>query len=374
MVMGKTTENHKQFMQMALNEARKGAGKVSPNPMVGCVIVSGGKVISTGYHPCFGGPHSEVVALTKVKGSLKDATMYLTLEPCCHTRKKTPPCVPLVLKSGIRNLVIAMKDPNPAVSGRGIKILRKNGIKCVIGVLENEARELNKPYIKWVTRQLPYVTLKWAMSLDGKIAARGGDSMWISSKESRSQVHALRAQTDAILVGIGTVLKDNPYLTAHGKGRNPLRLVIDPELKIPLNSNVLNEQAKTIVFYDKSKEKLLNHKLNKIGETTHKTVGLRTNKNGHVYLKELVKYLASERTASLLIEGGGHTNAQALEQRIVDEIIAYVSPIVIGGRDAVTPVEGLGSKTIEKSIKFVNWVVSNSGPDFKITARLDTRN
>ncbi|MBU2613948.1 MAG: bifunctional diaminohydroxyphosphoribosylaminopyrimidine deaminase/5-amino-6-(5-phosphoribosylamino)uracil reductase RibD [Elusimicrobia bacterium] len=359
-----------KFMQLALKLAQKGAGKVSPNPMVGCVITQGDRIISTGYHKYFGGPHAEIEALSKVKKPLNKATMYLTLEPCSHTKKKTPPCVPVVLNSGIKRLFIAMKDPNPAVNGRGVKILQKNGIKCSTGLLESEAKELNKAYIKWVTQKLPYITLKWAMSLDGKIATEAGDSKWISSQTSRDLVHRMRGQIDSILVGIGTVLKDNPYLTTHGKGRNPVRLIIDPDLRIPLNSNVLNKESKTIIFYDKSKDKLLKPKLEQICKKYQYCVGIRSNLKGIINLKELIKYLAAERVASLLIEGGGNTHAQAIEQGIADEIMCFVSPKVIGGKDAITPVEGIGVNLVEQSINLTNWVVNKSGEDLMISAKI----
>ncbi|OGS18698.1 MAG: riboflavin biosynthesis protein RibD [Elusimicrobia bacterium RIFOXYA2_FULL_40_6] len=362
--------NHEKFMQLALELAQKGAGKVSPNPMVGCVIAQGNRLLSTGYHPYFGGPHAEIEALSKVKGSLSKATMYLTLEPCSHTKKKTPPCAPVVLNSGIKRLFIAMKDPNPAVNGKGVRILQKNGIKCTAGLLEAEAKELNKAYIKWVTQKLPYVTLKWAMSLDGKIATKGGDSKWISSQPSRTLVHRMRSQIDSILVGIGTVISDNPSLTTHGKGRNPTRIVIDPELRIPINSNVLNQESKTIIFYAKSKENILKPKLELIRINNQYCVALRSNANGNLNLKELIKYLSTQNIASLLIEGGGATHAQAIEQGIADEIVCFINPRIIGGKDAITPVEGKGIKLVHEALKLTNLAVNKSGKDLMIVAKV----
>ncbi|MEW6042255.1 MAG: bifunctional diaminohydroxyphosphoribosylaminopyrimidine deaminase/5-amino-6-(5-phosphoribosylamino)uracil reductase RibD, partial [Elusimicrobiota bacterium] len=245
-----------KYLRIALELAKKGAGFVSPNPMVGCVIVKNDKIIGRGYHCCFGEPHAEINAIRSVRSPLllKGSTMYVNLEPCSHTNKKTPPCVPEIIKAGIKKVTLSMKDPNPQVNGRGISQLKSAGIRCQAGLLEKEARELNMSYIKWITKNTPYVISKWAMSIDGKIATKTGDSRWISSDEARKYTHKLRGEVDAVMVGIGTVLKDNPTLTSRiddrqGRGcmgHQPLRVLLDPDLKVPLNANIINKDAGTI--------------------------------------------------------------------------------------------------------------------------------
>ncbi|MFN3966130.1 MAG: bifunctional diaminohydroxyphosphoribosylaminopyrimidine deaminase/5-amino-6-(5-phosphoribosylamino)uracil reductase RibD [Endomicrobiia bacterium] len=346
-----------KFMQIAIDLAKKGTGKVSPNPLVGCVIVKNNKIISNGYHQYFGGPHAEILALRNLpknlsKNSLSKITLYINLEPCCHYNKKTPPCVPEIIKSGIKKLVIAMKDPNPEVNGKGINQLKKSGIECKVGILQKEAEELNKFYIKWVTKKIPYVILKWAMSIDGKIATKTGDSKWISSQESRKYVYKLRSQVDAVLVGIKTVLKDNPYLTAHGEGRNPARIIIDPYLKIPENANVLSNEAKTIIICSKqSKERV--KKILKIKPNINiEFLYFKSNKEQKIEFKEILEILARKNISSILVEGGGTTNAIALESDCVDEVLVFISPKIIGGENAITPVEGNGIEKISSAPLF----------------------
>ncbi|OGS21497.1 MAG: riboflavin biosynthesis protein RibD [Elusimicrobia bacterium RIFOXYA2_FULL_39_19] len=358
-------------MSLALTLALKGAGKVSPNPMVGAVVVKNGKVIATGYHPYFGGPHAEAVALSKAGKNARGAALYITLEPCCHLDKKTPPCVPTILKYGIKDLYIAMKDPNPRVNGKGLKILQQNGINCKTGILEEQSRELNKYYIKWITQKMPYVTLKWAMSLDGKIATASGDSKWITSTNSRALVHQARAEMDAILVGINTVIKDNPYLTSHGKGKNPVRVIIDPQLRIPLSSNVLksdkNNPIKTIIFYVNTNPEIIKDKLEYITSKHRKCECYCINYKNNQYLKHIMKYLAKIGISSVLIEGGGTTHSLALEQGIADEVMAFISPKIIGGRNAITPVEGTGIDRVSKALNITNWHTQHIGEDLLIT-------
>ena len=229
-----TNQIDEKYMRMALRLAEKARGRTSPNPMVGAVVVKDGRVIATGYHKRAGEPHAEAIALAKAGAAAKGATLYVTLEPCSHSNKRTPPCSPLVIQSGVKRVVIAMIDPNPKVSGGGVRAIRKAGVEVVTGVLEPEASRLNEEFIKHVTKKVPFVTLKIAQTLDGKIATASGESKWITGKEAREAGHRLRDRNDAILAGINTVLKDNPSLTTRiAGGRDPLRVIVDSALRIP---------------------------------------------------------------------------------------------------------------------------------------------
>lgn len=348
-----------KFMKIALELAKKGKGKVSPNPFVGCVIVKNNKIISKGFHQFFGGPHAEISALKNLpenldKKTLSKATLYINLEPCCHYNKKTPPCVPEIIKSGIKKLVIAMKDPNPEVNGKGIKELQDAGIKCRVGILKNQAEELNKFYIKWITKKLPYVIMKWAMSIDGKIATKTGNSKWISSTESRKYVYELRSEMDAVLVGIKTILKDNPYLTSHGHGKNPIRVIIDPHLKISKNANVFSKDAKTIIICserNKEKSERILEEISKDNENVE-FLYFELDRGGKINFKEIFQTLGKRNISSLLIEGGGTTNSLALKSGCIDEILVFLSPKIVGGEKAITPVEGSGIEKISSAIVF----------------------
>ena len=245
--------NEEKFMREALRIAKNAEGRTSPNPMVGAVIVRDEKIIAEGWHRKAGTPHAEIHALNMAGDLAKDSTLYVTLEPCSHFGR-TPPCANAIVNAGIKKVVIAMTDPNPKVAGRGIEILKNAGIEVEVGILEDQARRLNEVFIKWITTQKPFVTLKTAMSLDGKIAAATGQSQWITSEESRRKVHQLRDINDAIMVGIGTVLADNPSLTTRiDGGKNPIRIIVDSQLRTPINANVIVDgQAKTIIATTKN--------------------------------------------------------------------------------------------------------------------------
>lgn len=353
------------FSVSVLDIAKKGAGYVSPNPLVGCVITKNNEVVATGYHKCFGGPHAEKVALRRAGQNARGATMYVNLEPCCHTNKKTPPCVPEIVSSGIKNVVVSMKDPNPSVNGKGIKLLRSKGINVKVGILEQEAKKLNKFYMKYITKKLPYVILKYAMSFDGKIATKNGDSKWISSEKSRDFVHKLRSEVDAVLVGVNTIVKDNSELTAHGKGRNPIRIVIDPELRIPMNSKILKTKfAQTIIVTSKMRK--TEKKLERMNRRNLKVVCFNTSKNGKIRFKQIAKCLAKMNIASILVEGGGETNALALNSGIVDEIMMFIAPKIIGGKNAVGPVGSEGVSKIKYALNTGKMYTEFIGKDLLI--------
>ncbi|OGS43868.1 MAG: riboflavin biosynthesis protein RibD [Elusimicrobia bacterium RIFOXYD2_FULL_34_15] len=341
-------------MQLALKLAKKGVGKVSPNPQVGCVIVRNNKIIATGYHKHFGGSHAEIDALNNCKNP-EGATMYVNLEPCCHYNKKTPPCVPEIIKLGIKKVVVAMKDPNPLVSGKGIKQLRVNNVKVEIGILEEEAEKLNETYIKYITKKIPFVILKLAFSIDGKTKTFTGDSKWISSESSRKIVHKLRSITDAILVGSNTVLVDNPSLTSHGIGKNPRRVVLDANLETPFNSNVLNNEAKTIIATSKQSDRKKKEKLSNLGV---KILELPDN-NGFIDLKKLLVELGKLEISSLIVEGGETVARAFLKARLVDKINFFICPKIINNekyvKDAII-VKNVSVKKIENDLLYEGYL------------------
>ncbi len=337
------TDEDRKFMQLVIKLAKKGQGKVSPNPMVGCVIVKNGKILSTGYHKYFGGPHAEVEALKKCKNP-KDATMYVNLEPCCHYNKKTPPCVPQIINSGIKKVVIATKDPNPAVGGKGIRQLKVKGVKCKVSVMEKEAKKLNETYIKYIKTKTPFVILKMAYSLDGKTKTESGDSKWLSSEKSRETVHQLRSRTDAILVGINTVLKDNPKLTSHGKGKNPVRVILDTGLKIPFSTNVLNGKSKTIIATSINSNRVKKEKLKKMG------IGIieLPLKNNFLDIKKLLVKLGKMSISSLIVEGGETVAKSFLKEKLVDKIMFFICPKIINSTEYVKNAADVKNISVEK--------------------------
>jgi len=337
------------YMRMALELARKGKGWTTPNPLVGAVIVKGGRVIGQGYHQKYGQPHAEVNAIASAKEDVTGATLYVTLEPCSHFGK-TPPCSDLLIDKNIKRVVVGTLDPNPLVAGKGIERLRSNGIEVVTGVLEEESQKLNEIFIKYIVTKEPFVVMKNAMSLDGKIATVTGESQWISGESSRKQVHSLRHELAGIMVGIETIIKDDPQLTSRTlNSRNPIRIVVDSQLRIPIDSKVLTQQdkAKTIVATTKS--------ANKEKVDTLKQMGIEVivtkEKLGRVDLQELMKVLGAKGIDSILLEGGATLNFSALEEGIVDKIQSYIAPKIIGGKEAKTAVEGAGIQSLKSAFQ-----------------------
>lgn len=337
-------------MRMALRLAAKAAGRTSPNPMVGAVVVKSGKVIASGYHKKAGEPHAEALALNKAGSAAKGATLYVTLEPCSHTNKRTPPCTPLVIQSGVKRVVIAMIDPNPRVSGGGIKALRKAGIEVVTGVLEEEARKLNEAFIKHITTGMPFVTLKIAQTLDGKIATAKGESQWITGVEARAAGHRLRDQNDAILVGVNTVLKDDPSLTARiDGGRDPIRIVLDSRLRTPPAARILMQRstAKTYIatLPNASKDRIVT-----LLDTGAEII-LGRARNGKVDLAHLLKLIGSFGIASVLIEGGAEVHASALKAGIVDKVVLFMAPMFMTGHDSLCSIGGTSPLRLDRATK-----------------------
>ncbi len=341
-------------MKRALELAKLGEGYTSPNPLVGAVIVKKGKIIGEGYHEKHGENHAEVNAFLNAKENVKGADMFVTLEPCSH-QGKTPPCADRIVKEGINRVFIGMKDPNPLVAGRGIEILEKNGIEVKSGVLEKEAKELNEIFIKYITKNKPFCILKTAMSLDGKIATSTGDSKWISNEKSRNHVHQLRHRVSGIMVGIGTVLADDPMLTTrleNKKGKDPHRIIVDTEGKIPLDSKILNlkSDSKTIIA---TTEKISSEKIRSLEDKDAEVV-ISPLKNNKVDLNYLFDYLAKMGIDSILVEGGSTLNESLLKENLIDKVITFIAPKIIGGSNAKTPVAGEGFKYVKDAVNLEN--------------------
>ena len=355
------------FMRTALKLARRGAGRVSPNPMVGAVIVKHGKIKGEGYHRFFGGAHAEINALEQAGKAAQGADIYVNLEPCSHFGK-TAPCVDALIKSGIKRVFIGMVDPNPEVSGRGVKKLKKAGIEVKQGILEKECRRLNESFIKYITKREPFITLKSAAGLDGKIAAYTGDSKWITCEKSRKLVHRLRFESDAVMAGVGTVIADDPLLNVRmvKKARKePFRVIIDSGLKIPLQSKILKPGAAEKTLVAVLKEKSVSKKAEKI-----KKIGARiipvSGENNRIDLKKLLRILAKQGIASILLEGGSEVNAAALEAGIVDKIMLFYAPKLIGGKKSFSIIGGQGKEYIRDSVNIDKIEIKRVGSDFVV--------
>lgn len=359
------------YMQRALEIARLGAGKTNPNPMVGAVIVKHNRIIGEGYHAFYGGPHAEVNAIENATESVEGAEIYVTLEPCSHYGK-TPPCAMKLIEKRFSKVYIAMQDPNPLVAGRGIQMLIKQGIDVEVGLLEAEARSLNEVFIKYITQKKPFCVLKAAMTLDGKIATVTGESKWITSDEARTYVHRLRHEMKAIMVGINTVLKDDPYLTArleNEKGTDPVRVIVDSHLRIPLEAKVLHldSEAPTLIATTDAAD---SGKAMALQSMKNVQLIFTPQKDGRVDLNYLMSALAEQGIDSVLLEGGAMLNASALESGIVDKIVMFVAPKILGGAAAPTPVGGEGIKVLEQAVKLENMRGIPMGVDLMIQANV----
>ncbi len=366
-----------RFMWMALDLARQGRGYTSPNPMVGSVVVKDGEVVGTGFHKAAGTAHAEDIALEKAGEQARGATLYVNLEPCCH-HGRTPPCVEKIIDSGIKKVVVAMTDPNPVVNGKGMDILRENGVKVKAGILEEHARQLNEIFVKYITTGRPFVIVKAASTLDGKLATREGDSRWITGEKARQQVHRLRSRADGILVGIETVLHDNPYLTTRlaeedGSGyagtggsdekenRDAVRIILDSRARLPLDARVINREspAPTIVAVTDEAEPGRCAALQEQGVEVLRLPA----KNGLVSLPALMKTLGDREMTCLLVEGGGTVNYSFLEEDFVNKLYMFYAPIVCGGRNAPSSFGGSGIERIEEAWRITNIEFKQYGED-----------
>lgn len=354
---------NERFMNLAIELAKKGIGKVNPNPLVGAVIVKDGKIIGQGYHKRYGDGHAEVNAFKSINEDATGATMYVTLEPCAHYGK-TPPCVDRIIENKISKVVIGMLDPNPLVSGKGIEKLKNAGIEVEVGILEEECKKINEVFIKYITTKKPFVVMKTAMSLDGKISTKTGESKWISSEEARLHVHTLRNKFSGIMVGINTVMKDNPELTCRiVEGNDPIRIIVDSTLRIPMESKILeNHDNKTIIA---TTEKADITKAKKLIKNNIKVL-IINEKNGQVDLNELMRKLGELNIDSILLEGGATLNYSALEENIVDKVMMYISPKIIGGEMSKTPVGGNGIDKLNNAFKLENITTRNVGEDILV--------
>ena len=348
-----------KYMKYALTLARKGLGKVNPNPLVGAVLVKSGKIIGEGYHEFYGGAHAEINALKSACESVEGATLYVTLEPCSHYGK-TPPCVEAIIKNKIAKVIIGSLDPNPLVSGKGILRLKEAGVQVVTGVLEGECKKLNEVFMKYIEKKEPFVMLKSAMTLDGKIATVTGESKWITSEAARHEVHQLRNAFSGIMVGVETIIQDDPQLTCRiMNGRNPIIIVVDSRLRIPMTSKILTGESKVIVATTKQAEESKISQLQELGIS----VLILKSHNGRVDLKQLMRQLGQLGIDSILLEGGASLNDSALKAGIVDKVQFYIAPKIIGGEKAKTPVGGEGIKHLEDAIQIKDLKMQVVGND-----------
>lgn len=355
------------YMQLALQLARKGCGWVTPNPMVGAVIVKDGEIIGQGWHEKYGQPHAERNALDSCKLSPESATMYVTLEPCCHYGRQ-PPCTDAILEAGIQRVVVGSEDPNPLVRGKGIQILRAHGIEVTEGVLQEDCKQLNEVFFHYVKTGCPFVVMKYAMTLDGKIAAYTGASKWITGETARNHVQEQRHRYSAIMVGAGTVLSDDPMLSCRiAGGKNPIRIICDTHLRTPVTAQVVTtaRQIPTIFATCCPDAKR---------QSAYVSAGCRIlhlrEKDGHVDLRHLMTQLGQEQIDSILLEGGGTLNWSALESGIVQKIQAYIAPKLFGGQASKTPIEGMGVESPAKAFHLKNSTWTRLGDDFLIESEV----
>ena len=357
----------KGWMKWAIRLAEKGRGRTSPNPMVGAVVVKDGKVLGEGYHRRAGEPHAEMIALRKAGEEAKGATLYLNLEPCTHYGK-TPPCAPAVIEAGLRRVVVGMEDPNPLVKGRGIEALRRAGLEVELGVLEKECGRLNEAFCKFIVSEEPFVILKTAATLDGKIATRIGESQWISGEASRRLVHQLRNHVDGVVVGIGTVLRDDPLLTARIKGgRDPYRIVLDSRLRIPANAKVIEvSPSRTIIATTKLAPR------DKVEELQKKGVQVMVcdSREERVDLKNCLSKLGEMGMMSLLVEGGSELSGSFLDRRLIDKIFLFLSPRLIGDPQAPGIFGGHGVTHLKEAIPLKNLKFRKMGEDILLEGYL----
>lgn len=355
------------YMKRALELAKKGAGHTSPNPMVGCVVVKDGRIVTEGYHERYGEFHAERNALTRCEEDLTGAEMYVTLEPCCH-QGNTPPCTDIIIERSIGKVYVGSMDPNPKVAGKGVKILQEHGIEVETGVLEKECLALNEIFFHYITTGIPYVAMKYAMTLDGKIASCTGDSKWVTGEKARHHVHELRKQYSAILAGIGTVLADDPMLNCRiEEGVDPVRVVCDSTLRIPLSSQLVKTAGDIPVIVAYAKE-------NPEKEKALLQAGVElisAGRDGRVDLAVLMRELGKRKIDSVLVEGGGAIHGSLLKSGLVQKIYCYLAPKLIGGREASSPVEGDGFSRMKDALPVTEIEILSLGEDICISGRVE---
>ena len=361
-------QKKEEYMRRALELARKGEGHTSPNPMVGCVVVKDGRIISEGYHEKYGEFHAERNALTRCTEDTAGADLYVTLEPCCH-QGKTPPCTDIIIEKKIARVFVGSMDSNPLVAGKGVQILRDHGIYVETGIMDAECRKLNEVFYHYIATKTPFVVMKYAMTLDGKIACATGDSKWVTGEIARTQVHRMRGRYRGIMVGIGTVLADDPMLNCRVEGGvDPVRIICDSNLHIPIESQIVKTASDIETIVACSQEALESErKQEKIRRLKEAGIQIIGTEGAHgVNLVELMKKLGGQNIDSILLEGGGTLNASALEDGIVNKVYAYIAGKLIGGMDARSPVEGMGIDRMADAITLQNVEIEKLGDDFCI--------
>ena len=360
-----------KYMRRAIELAKKGEGFTNPNPMVGCVVVKDGKIISEDYHHRYGEYHAERNALLKCSEDTEGAELYVTLEPCCH-HGKTPPCTDIIIEKGIKKVYVGSSDPNPLVDGGGNRILKENGIEVIEHVLEEECDVINEIFFHYIKNKIPFVAMKYAMTLDGKIAAHTGDSKWITSEEARGHVHLLRKRYAGIMAGIGTVIADNPMLNCRiCEGADPVRIICDTSLRIDFDSNIVNTAHEIPVIIACAAE-ASEEKEKRLKEKGVQIVRVDRTEEGKLDLRELMRYLGHEKKIdSVLLEGGGTLNASALTQGIVNKVYAYIAPKLIGGASSKSPIEGEGIDLMRDAVNIKNADIIRLGNDICISGNIE---
>lgn len=354
--------NDYDYMQLALNLAQSADGQTTPNPLVGAVVVKDNQILGMGAHLKAGEPHAEIHALTMAGEKAKGATIYVTLEPCSH-HGRTPPCADLIIKKELKRVVIATTDPNPKVAGRGIAKLRNAGIDVEVGLLKAEADQINQIFYHYIKTKKPFVTLKSATSLDGKIATVTGESQWITGEEARRDVHQYRHQHDAILVGVGTVLADNPTLTTRLQlgGKNPTRIILDHKLRTPLDANVVRDgKAETWIITSSSASP------EKIANLREAGVKVLQVSNERIQIGEMLTLLGEHGISSLFVEGGAEVNGSFLLEGAVNQVVTYIAPKLIGGKFAPTAFGGTGIEKIDDVLSLEIKHIEKIGEDIKV--------
>lgn len=375
-------KKHEDYMHMALALAKQGEGKVSPNPMVGCVVVKDGRVIAKGYHETYGGFHAERNALLHCEEDTEGAELYVNLEPCCHYGK-TPPCTEIILEKKIKKVYVGCLDPNPKVAGKGIDILRAHGVQVETGILEDECRRLNEVFFHYIEEKMPFAVMKYAMTLDGKIACETGDSKWVTSTAARNYVQCMRNRYRGIMAGIGTVLADNPLLNCRMEGgKNPVRIICDTKLRIPWDSRIVetSKESETVIAWNPQAAEALAKRPKTVEETTEylKNKGItlleiplkKDSDRAILDLRELFCQLGTRGIDSILLEGGGTLNASALQENLIQRVYAFIAPKLVAGAAAKSPVEGRGILKMKDAVKLQDIEISSFGEDICISGRI----
>ena len=355
-----------KFMREALRQARKGLGRTSPNPAVGAVVVMEGRIIAKGYHRRAGCPHAEVEALKKIGGRAPGGTLYVTLEPCNH-QGKTPPCTEAIWKSGIKRVVVGLRDPNPNVAGGGCEFLRDKGLKVQTGVLEEACRKHHAAFIKFVTTGRPFVIAKSALTLDGWTGTSTGHSKWVTGEKARQWVHRLRNRVDAVMVGVGTVIADNPLLTTRlnrGRGKDPLRIVLDTALRIPREANVLNHESSSMTYLVVGPQ-VSEAALRNVQKKGVEVIRCPT-REGRIDLAALMDLLGHMSLTSLLVEGGASVMGSMLRERLVDQFYVFKAPKILGGNDGIPMAAGLGPRKMDRCLRLKDITITRIGDDILV--------